>query len=69
MRLYFLICSTDPIRFRWQWLTIRQLARTPLKFPKLEWIRLHVKAGLRSPLKSIVINLASELNALYVKIF
>ncbi|CAG9532722.1 unnamed protein product [Cercopithifilaria johnstoni] len=58
------ICSTDPVHFRWQWLTIRQLARTPLKIPKLEWMRLHVKAGLRSPLKSIVINLASELNTL-----
>ncbi|EFO23554.1 hypothetical protein LOAG_04930 [Loa loa] len=61
------LCSTDPIYFRWQWLTIRQLARTPLKIPKLEWMHLHVspiKAGLRSPLKSIVINLASELNTL-----
>ncbi|MCP9258771.1 Peptidase family C50 [Dirofilaria immitis] len=62
------ICSTDPIYFRWQWLTIRQLARTPLKIPRLEWIRSMrispLKAGLRSPLKSIVINLASELNTL-----
>uniref|UniRef100_A0AAF5PSH2 separase n=3 Tax=Wuchereria bancrofti TaxID=6293 RepID=A0AAF5PSH2_WUCBA len=58
------ICLTDPIHFRWQWLTIRQLARTPLKIPKLEWLRLHVKARLRSPFKSIVINLASELNSL-----
>uniref|UniRef100_A0A8R1U0C8 separase n=1 Tax=Onchocerca volvulus TaxID=6282 RepID=A0A8R1U0C8_ONCVO len=61
------ICSTDPIYFRWQWLTIKQLARRPLKIPKLEWMHMHVsplKAGLRSPLKSIVINLASELNTL-----
>uniref|UniRef100_A0A915Q0S8 separase n=1 Tax=Setaria digitata TaxID=48799 RepID=A0A915Q0S8_9BILA len=61
------ICSTDPIRFRWQWLTIRQLARTPLQFPRLEWMHLHtapLKVGLRSPLKSIVVNLASELNTL-----
>ncbi|KAL4002148.1 Peptidase C50 family protein [Acanthocheilonema viteae] len=58
------ICLTDPIYFRSQWLTIRQLARAPLKIPKLEWMHLHVKTGLRSPLKSLVINLASELNAL-----
>ncbi|VDK68995.1 unnamed protein product [Litomosoides sigmodontis] len=58
------ICSEDLIHFRWQWLTIRQLARKALKIPKLEWMRLDVKAGLRSPLKSIVINLASELNTL-----
>uniref|UniRef100_A0A0R3RY19 separase n=1 Tax=Elaeophora elaphi TaxID=1147741 RepID=A0A0R3RY19_9BILA len=58
------ICSTDPVYFRWQWLTIRQLARTPVKIPELEWIRLHVKTGLRSPLKSIMTNLASELSTL-----
>ncbi|VDN05185.1 unnamed protein product [Thelazia callipaeda] len=58
----------DVIKESLKWLTIRQLARKPLEIPNLYWLcpDKQLTGGLRSPLKSVAMNLASHFNTLAI---